>query len=121
MRPGHRPSGGRGSAGRSWPQCRRRRWFLGSEHSGPIDALLTDAVMPGMSAKVLARATRPRTRVIFTSGYTDDAVLERNMVESASLSFRTVHAGRPGVPQAVKLKALMSGTGLSKGARSMIR
>jgi len=58
---------------------------LAGAHAGPIHVLLTDAVMPGMSGKVLAewfRATRPDTRVIFMSGYTDDAVLERNMVES---------------------------------------
>ncbi|MEA2713544.1 MAG: two-component system, cell cycle sensor histidine kinase and response regulator CckA [Gemmatimonadales bacterium] len=58
---------------------------LAGNHRGPIHALLTDAVMPGMSGRVLAerlRATRPDTRIIFMSGYTDDAVLERNMVES---------------------------------------
>ena len=58
---------------------------LAGDHLGPIHALLTDAVMPGMSGRVLAerlRATRPQTRVIFMSGYTDDAALERNMVES---------------------------------------
>ncbi len=58
---------------------------LAGARAGPIHALLTDAVMPGMSGRVLAerlRATRPHTRVIFMSGYTDDAVLERNMVES---------------------------------------
>jgi FixJ family two-component response regulator len=41
--------------------------------------------MPGMSGKMLAerlRATRPEMRVVFMSGYTDDAVRERNVVES---------------------------------------
>jgi two-component system cell cycle sensor histidine kinase/response regulator CckA len=58
---------------------------LAGSHVGPIHALLTDAVMPGMSGKVLAerlRAARPHTRIIFMSGYTDDAALERNMVEA---------------------------------------
>jgi len=58
---------------------------LAGARAGPIHALLTDAVMPGMSGRVLAerlRAVRPHTQVIFMSGYTDDAVLERNMVES---------------------------------------
>ncbi|MDQ3207049.1 MAG: response regulator, partial [Gemmatimonadota bacterium] len=58
---------------------------LAGARAGPIHALLTDAVMPGMSGRVLAerlRAVRPHTRVIFMSGYTDDAVLERNMVDS---------------------------------------
>ncbi len=58
---------------------------LARDYSGPVNLLLTDAVMPGMGGKALAeqlRATRPEMRVIFTSGYTDDAVLERGVVES---------------------------------------
>ncbi|MEO8090586.1 MAG: PAS domain S-box protein [Gemmatimonadales bacterium] len=58
---------------------------LARQHAGPINLLLSDAVMPGMSGKVLAerlRATRPALRVVFTSGYTDDAVRDRNVVES---------------------------------------
>jgi PAS domain S-box-containing protein len=46
------------------------------EHSGEIDLLLTDVVMPGMSGRDLAAIVRercPDTRVIFMSGYTDDA------------------------------------------------
>jgi two-component system, cell cycle sensor histidine kinase and response regulator CckA len=58
---------------------------LARDHAGTIHVLLSDAVMPGMSGKILAerlRATRPETRVVFMSGYTDDAVRERNVVES---------------------------------------
>jgi CheY-like chemotaxis protein len=58
---------------------------LARDHAGPVHVLLSDAVMPGMSGKILAerlRATRPETRVVFMSGYSDDAVLERNVVES---------------------------------------
>jgi two-component system cell cycle sensor histidine kinase/response regulator CckA len=58
---------------------------VAGNHPGTIHALLSDAVMPGMSGRVLAerlRATRPHTRIIFMSGYTDDAVLARSMVES---------------------------------------
>jgi two-component system cell cycle sensor histidine kinase/response regulator CckA len=58
---------------------------LARDHAGPVHVLLSDAVMPGMSGKILAerlRATRPETRMVFMSGYTDDAVLERNVIES---------------------------------------
>jgi two-component system, cell cycle sensor histidine kinase and response regulator CckA len=58
---------------------------LARDHAGPIHALLSDVVMPGMSGKSLAeqlRATRPETRVILMSGYTDDTVMESSLVES---------------------------------------
>jgi two-component system, cell cycle sensor histidine kinase and response regulator CckA len=56
---------------------------LAREYAGPIQVLLTDAVMPHMSGRVLAeqlRTMRPGIKVVFMSGYTDDAVRERNVV-----------------------------------------
>jgi len=52
------------------------------EHGGDVDLLLTDVVLPGPSGKELADVlaeTRPDLRVIFMSGYTDDAVLRRGV------------------------------------------
>jgi two-component system cell cycle sensor histidine kinase/response regulator CckA len=42
---------------------------------GPIDLLLTDMRMPGMTGRVLAtelRKTRPALRVLYLTGYSDD-------------------------------------------------
>ena len=53
-------------------------------HEGPIDVLVTDVVMPGMSGPVLAervREIRPGIRVVFMSGYTADEVLRQGVLE----------------------------------------
>ncbi|MCA1837360.1 MAG: response regulator [Actinobacteria bacterium] len=44
---------------------------LSQQHIGPIDLLLTDVVMPGMSGQDLASAVaaaRPDTKILFMSG-----------------------------------------------------
>jgi two-component system cell cycle sensor histidine kinase/response regulator CckA len=45
---------------------------IARQHSGPIDMLLTDVVMPGMNGRVLVEklaAIRPLPRIIYMSGY----------------------------------------------------
>ncbi len=51
---------------------------LAAVHDAPIHLLVTDVVMPGMSGTELARRLfeqRPELRVLYTSGYTEDAVM----------------------------------------------
>jgi len=58
---------------------------LSEGRQGRIDLLLTDVVMPHMSGRELAErllASRPETRALFISGYTDDAAVRHRLVES---------------------------------------
>lgn len=62
---------------------------VAGRHAGPIHLLLTDVVMPGMSGRALSErlaAARPDTRVLYMSGYSDDALLGHG-VRSASTHF----------------------------------
>jgi PAS domain S-box-containing protein len=52
-------------------------------HRTPVDLLLTDIILPGMSGRELAERihdTRPEIPTLFASGYSDDVVLQERLI-----------------------------------------
>jgi len=75
---------------------------LAREHGHPIHLLLTDVVMPVMGGRVLVeqlRLTHPETRILYMSGYTDDAVIRHGVLQP-----HVAFLEKPFVPRALAQK-----------------
>jgi PAS domain S-box-containing protein len=80
---------------------------LAKQHARAVHVLLTDVVLPGMTGPVMAReltALYPSTKVIFMSGYTDNAIVHQGLLEP-SVAF----IQKPFTPQALgaKIRAVL--------------
>jgi YesN/AraC family two-component response regulator len=56
---------------------------IANAFGAPIHLLLTDVIMPGMGGKQLAEhltGLRPATKVLYMSGYSDDAIVQSGML-----------------------------------------
>ena len=84
------------------------------EFKGDIDLMITDVVMPQMSGRQLVESIgsfRPNTRVLFMSGFTDDAVVRHGVLDDGICFIQ-----KPFSPEflAVKAREVLDGNGVHK-------
>jgi PAS domain S-box-containing protein len=84
---------------------------IAEQHRAPIHLLLTDVVMPGLSGRELAdrlMPMRPEIKVLFVSGYTNDATLRRGILTSGM-----AYLQKPFTPHALaqKIRSLLDARG----------
>ena len=75
---------------------------IADAHAGPIHLLVTDVVMPGMTGRdVVERVapTRPEMKVLYISGYTDEAIKRQGVISRGS-----AFLSKPFAPGAFLLK-----------------
>jgi PAS domain S-box-containing protein len=90
------------------------------EHDGPIHLMLTDLIMPGMTGKETAdRLTlaRPEMKVLYMSGYTDDVISRRGMLDAG-----IEYIAKPFTPEALVRKIrLVLGRDVTNSATQVVR
>ena len=82
---------------------------VAAAYDKPIHLVLTDVVMPDVDGRGLAeqfKQIRPDTRVLFMSGYTDDAVVRHGILQEG-----IAYLQKPFTPQALaaKVRAVLEG------------
>jgi CheY-like chemotaxis protein len=80
-------------------------------HGGPIDLLMTDMVMPGMSGRELADrlvALYPQAKVIYMSGYPDETLDDQGVWKRGEVFLQ-----KPFTPEVVARTVRRVLTGLS--------
>ena len=60
---------------------------IAAAHAGRIDLLISDIVLPGMAGQELGKqllANNPVTKVLYLSGYTEEAVVHQGMLDAGA-------------------------------------
>jgi PAS domain S-box-containing protein len=60
---------------------------ISESHSGPIHLMVTDVIMPQMSVREFTQKMsqlRPRMKILFASGYSDDAIVHHGVLEEGT-------------------------------------
>jgi two-component system, cell cycle sensor histidine kinase and response regulator CckA len=73
-----------------------------AEHESPIHLLISAVIMPVMSGRDLVaalQASHPGIRVLYASGYTDDAVVRHGMIDPGMAFLQ-----KPFAPESLLLK-----------------
>ncbi len=83
---------------------------LAAAEAGPIHLLVTDVVMPGLNGRQVAthlKASHPEARVLYMSGYTDDAIVQHGVLDPG-----TEFLPKPFTPDALarKVRAVLDAT-----------
>lgn len=75
---------------------------VAARHHGPIDLVITDIVMPALGGRELAERlhrVRPDIRILYTSGYTDDAIVRTGVLDA-----QVVFMQKPFTPETLASK-----------------
>lgn len=75
---------------------------ISKSHAGPIQLVVTDVVMPEMSGPDMVRKLekiRPQSRILYMSGYTDEAMIRHGILET-----RTEFLQKPFLPHELAQK-----------------